>query len=702
MSDKIFTKSQVPIRRTVDLLPEVFKTESNSKFMAGVLDPLVQPGVLEKTVGYVGRRFGKTFNSADIYLDTDQTLRSRYQLEPAVVIRQNDKVKNFYDYIDFKNQLKFFGNDIERDDLFTEQDHYSWNPPIDWDKFVNYREYFWIPMGPSTLRVFGQGTAVTSTYRVRLGDAGDGQSGVWTFTPDGLTNNPTVTLYRGQTYSFNVNSPRNNFYIRSSLVNGMNSNYNKGVTNNGTENGKVTFTVPYDAPDLLYYQSNQEPERAGKFLIADVESNSKINIEKEIIGKSTYTSSNGIEFTNGLVVEFVGQTLPKKYQEDRWIVEGVGDQIQLVNFTSLRPPSINKDVPEVLFDNNPFDAEPYDDATSYPGQKDYITINRSSIDNNPWSRYNRWFHRSVLEYASRINGTELDLSESTRAKRPIIEFVSNLQLFDHGSQAKSEIDYIDTFTKDVFSTVEGSPGYNIDGEFLFEGARVLFIADTDNWVRNKIYRVTFINHNNQRQISLIEETDSDSKTGECVLVKRGAGNAGLMYHFDGIDWKKSQEKIAVNQPPVFDAFDKNGVSFSNVESYPVSSFKGCEFVSYKVGSTGAVDAELGFKLSYLNIDNVGDIQFEFDWDALSFTWQQETVLKTQNINSGFYKINDKNFNFSYENGWILTNSDYLQPVIDTVVINEQTDTIISRACEWKETSKEKIIFYRNGNLYLGK
>ena len=156
MSDKIFSQSQLPIRRTVDLLPEVFKTDANKKFMAGVVDTLVQPGVLEKTVGYIGRRYGKTYNSSDIYLDSDATLRSVYQLEPGVVISQEKKNKSFYDYIEFKNQLKFYGNTLERDDLFTEQDHYSWNPPIDWDKFVNYREYYWVPSGPPTVKILGQ------------------------------------------------------------------------------------------------------------------------------------------------------------------------------------------------------------------------------------------------------------------------------------------------------------------------------------------------------------------------------------------------------------------------------------------------------------------------------------------------------------------------------------------------------------------
>jgi hypothetical protein len=97
MADEFFPQSQLPIRRTVELLPEVFQTETNAKFMAAVVDPLVQPGTLAKTVGYVGRRYGKTYNGSDVYLDTDATLRSRYQLEPGVVVKDKDKIQNFYD-----------------------------------------------------------------------------------------------------------------------------------------------------------------------------------------------------------------------------------------------------------------------------------------------------------------------------------------------------------------------------------------------------------------------------------------------------------------------------------------------------------------------------------------------------------------------------------------------------------------------------
>ena len=90
MADKKFPDSGLPIRRTVELLPTVFRTDTNDKFMSAVVDPLVQPGVLQKLVGYTGRRYGKTYNGSDVYLDTDDTLRSRYQLEPGVIIKKNN------------------------------------------------------------------------------------------------------------------------------------------------------------------------------------------------------------------------------------------------------------------------------------------------------------------------------------------------------------------------------------------------------------------------------------------------------------------------------------------------------------------------------------------------------------------------------------------------------------------------------------
>jgi hypothetical protein len=740
MAKKKFPKSELPIRETSELLPNIFQTPANKKFMEAVVDPLVQPGVLEKTVGYVGRRYGKTYRGSDVYLDTDRTLRSRYQLEPAVVSKNQDKVESFYDYIDFKNQLKFFGNQEERDNLTTNQEHYSWNPPIDWDKFVNYREYYWVPSGPPAVTVLGNRPTVTSSYSVILGTGSS-----FIFRPDGFTNNPTITLYRGQTYKFKVNAPGQGFVIRSNYDSAslrFNSNkayefgnlvvfddklwralgtvlpgntpfdgspfwtyvdlassetaldYNKGVTNNGTENGTVTFKVPYDAPDFLYYQSKVDADRFGRFIISKVEEDTRIDIDKEIIGKSQYTSSNGVPFSNGLVIEFRGRVAPEKYSKGSWLVEGVGTAIQLISLFELEVPAVNNKVPAVIFDNNGFDTEPFDDASNYPGTKDYFTINRTSIDRNPWSRYNRWFHRSVLEFAYKSRGQDFPAPEADRAKRPIIEFLPNLQLFNHGAVAKDAVDYVETVTSDIFSIIEGSDGYIVDGEPLFDGARLLIVSDTDNLTNNKIYEVKFITHLNRRQIALRETPDSESLAGQCLLVKRGRVNSGLMYHFNGVKWIKSQQKISVNQPPLFDAYDENDVSYSDPVSYPINNFKGTKILSYKSGN-GPKDSELGISLSYQNIDNVGDIVFEWNWGVDNFLYTKDQLLTTQKISKGYYRTNLSLTTNIPSNGWINTDNTYIQPIIDSVVLVEDTNQVTLTTIDWDNAAESIINFYLN-------
>lgn len=747
MTDKKFPKSDIPIRKSSDFLPQIFRTESNDKFLQATLDPFIQPGVLDKLVGYIGRRYGKTYNGNDVYLDTDQTLRSRYQLEPGVVIRKEDKIQEFYDYLDFKNILKFFGSAEENDNLTTQQDHYSWDPPIDWDKFINFREYYWVPDGPPAVSIFGQSQNIESTYRVKLGT----NVNSYVFFPDGLTNNPTLTLFRGQTYKFIINTPGEGFTLRSNYDTGSlrynpdlaypkgalvlfgddlwralrdiaqgdgssidkNSqdweyiepasvasslDYNKGVTNNGAESGTVIFEVPFDAPDVLYYQSNVNPDRLGRFLIAEVDTNTFLDVEKEIIGKTTYISGNGVAFSNGMVVRFSGKISPEKYNsDDNWVVEGVGNSIQLIKFTDLVISSgLNPTVPEVLFDDAGFDTEPFDDAEFYPARKDYVTINRISQDLNAWSRYNRWFHRSVLEYAYRLSGSDFDSDESNRAKRPIIEFLPNIQLFNHGARAKESVDFIDTTTTDIFSIVEGSKGYLIDGESLFEGARVLFVADTDKLANNKIYEVNFINHNGSRQISLKETYDTNPVQGDGILIKRGFSNKRTMWHYDGLSWIRSQTKTDVNQEPLFDIFDSTGLSFSDQFSYPVSNFSGSKILSYKKGNS-IIDSELGFSLSYLNINNVGDIQFEFDWEIENFLYQIQDQTLSKEIKTGFYKNTSDN---TFRNCWIRTDRKFLQPIIDSQIVLTSTNSISFNTVDWEEFDKERdtlLQVFVNGN-----
>ena len=88
------------------------------------------------------------------------------------------------------------------------------------------------------------------------------------FAGDGFpspANDPTLYLVRGQTYKFANNTGGHPFRIQSTTAaSGGGTQYNSGVTNNDAGNGTtLTFLVPMDAPDTLYYQCTAHPSMFG-------------------------------------------------------------------------------------------------------------------------------------------------------------------------------------------------------------------------------------------------------------------------------------------------------------------------------------------------------------------------------------------------------------------------------------------------------
>jgi hypothetical protein len=77
-------------------------------------------------------------------------------------------------------------------------------------------------------------------------------SGLSSYLIDGNIN-PTLTLQRGLTYTFTINSVGHPFWIKTTQTTGTSNSYNDGVTNNGTSSGMITFEVPQNAPETLYY-----------------------------------------------------------------------------------------------------------------------------------------------------------------------------------------------------------------------------------------------------------------------------------------------------------------------------------------------------------------------------------------------------------------------------------------------------------------
>jgi hypothetical protein len=182
-------------RRSVDLLPAIFRTDKNAKFLAGTLDQLIQPAQLERLSGWVGSKNTPTYNpSKDNYIPTNTKLRQAYQVEPALIVSDDNlNVKNALSYDDLINQLSYEGSNVKDLSRLFAPEFYSYNPHICWDKFVNFDQYYWMPFGPDVVSITGENNDTTSTYTVS--DTKDGN--YFVFTPDGLTPIPNK-LYIGE------------------------------------------------------------------------------------------------------------------------------------------------------------------------------------------------------------------------------------------------------------------------------------------------------------------------------------------------------------------------------------------------------------------------------------------------------------------------------------------------------------------------
>jgi hypothetical protein len=926
--------------RSVDFLPEIFQTDANKQFLAATLDQLIQEPKFKKTQGYIGRTVGPGVNPNDKYVIEPDKTRADYQLEPGVISvdpTDNSKIVDAITYPGITDSLVYQGSPSTQPSRLYTSDYYSLDPFINFDTFVNFSQYYWVPDGPDVVTVQSPGVALSQNFSVNR------ENGVYTFS--GVTgNNPTINLVRGGNYTFQVaqnnketvnykvtrtnvtsfnidnepNAPivltRGNtytfnlfvqgdfpFWIKTAATTGTGDAYNTGVTRNGSTVGTVTFVVPQDAPDTLYYscqtqslmrgtisiidaepgdgpgfwiqtapgvngldpitpnitsrsiygvtdngidlgtinfnvpqktaqdffyyltsigavdlvtdlffenidgarldqfiatyggidgitdlntrtlvfansagdpatnyysvwrisyvtvgaytylslgsilnidnlekwtirygteysstqwyknqagyivempvltakldtlyyQDGTDPEIFGIIRLIEQDNSGTIYIE-DILGKTNYTSPDGITFTNGLKVQFLGSVSPSSYAtgSNAFICTNTAAGINLITTESTLGMAVGQEIifsstafggvstgvtyyVQTVFSSSQFKVSatkngPAVTLTSANGSMvattsqnpqyyvsgvgtaiellpvtnyitpeeyaaaddiDYLTINRDSPDLNAWSRSNRWFHIDVLNATGAYNDTPVVIDNDKKGKRPIIQFRGGIRLYNMGTDAKQPVNVIDFTETDAFSNIEGSTGYSVNDYTFVNGSRVIFAADEDPNVRSKIYVVNFVTPDtvtpliDQPIINLVEATDGEISVDQTTTCISGS-QVGITYWYDGVEWLEAQQKTSVQQAPLFDIFDADGISLANTVTYPSSTFTGTKLFSYATGS-GITDPILQLTLKYLSLTNVGDIVFDNNLYSDSFVYVRDNVSTTAPISSGF-------------------------------------------------------------------
>ena len=567
-------------KKSVNLLPEYLKTDKNSKFLSSTVDQFIQTPQLERIDGFIGSTITPNYDpTSDFYLKEDLALRKNYSLEPALVFKdQSANVTDVVAYDDIINEITNRGVKTENLDKVFRSKFYSYDPHIDWDKLVNYNQYYWLPNGPNPILI-----------------------------------------------------------------------------------------------------------------------DASLSVDIDIVGQTTYTMPNGVALSNGMKVVFSASVSPADYREVEYYVEGVGKYIKLIAVKLLEinetlvdsNGNLINEIHDETFDSDAFDSYPFDGYKKLPLTPEYITINRSSSDLNPWSRYNRWFHADVIQTTADINKQDVVFSQDAKAKRPIVEFRAGIQLYNFGRVGIENVDVIDTDTVDAFSMVDGTLGYYVDGVLLEQGNLVIFNADADDNVRGKVYKVNYEVSTNPPTLQLVEAPHIIVGEFESVSINSGTNNAGTSWYFDATKgkWIFAQQHTTLNQAPLFDLYDNTGYSYGN-KDYINSNFTGSKIFGYDIG-TGPNDSVLGFPLKYQNSIGVGSYLFKnyFMTDTISVTTSTSYFI-TSGVT--YFKVDS----ITTSNVWQST-EEYQIPIIETQIVSTSTSTLPITSIDRPVDVNASVIAYVN-------
>jgi hypothetical protein len=298
-------------------------------------------------------------------------------------------------------------------------------------------------------------------------------------------------------------------------------------------------------------------------------------------------------------------------------------------------------------------------------QPDYMVIAPGCIDGNPWSVNNLWNHIDDL--------TTSQVAQATQATRPIIEFQTNLELFNYGTIRRAEI-FVVANSIDLLNLVatvnnNASAEITIDGVTITQSTgtiRVLAINDKTITINNEIFSLSF---NTSGSITLLLETDGinvngGATTGEICYVSNGNIYGNKEVYFNGVDWVVAQQKTNVNQAPYFNLYDTNQIILNDPLTYPNSTFNGNQLFNYATSSTGANDVILGFPLSF---DSNGQIYFENYLSSETYSYLNVSTNTVTNIPGFYYHQMQSDSGNIFGNDWYPVSVVSRQMMVDQYV-----------------------------------
>lgn len=122
-----------------EFLPSYLQTDSNLTLNENLFNRFLTKKELVRAIGLIGKPdplgYIKNLKEKDKY-------NQKNQLQPVITAKKG-AVKQYMSFEDFLRQAENLGIDVDRFDEWGNTTQFNWAPPIDFDKIVNYQDYYW-------------------------------------------------------------------------------------------------------------------------------------------------------------------------------------------------------------------------------------------------------------------------------------------------------------------------------------------------------------------------------------------------------------------------------------------------------------------------------------------------------------------------------------------------------------------------------
>ena len=598
MSGFLTPISNVTITRDyITQLPVVNQTAALTRFFGSTVDQVFQPGYFQSVDAYVGLYPSYYNNTTDFYISEPTVERSLYQLNPGMISTDSNAVIDYaLTYPDLIGYLSTEGANITQQSRMFENNYYAWSPPIDIDKLTNFSDYYWFGdySGATELPILIL-TVPVSSY------IGDGSTLIFEL-PASLS---TISSSQ-ETIAVYVNSiPITGTSVASNAIT-LPAAPAMGDVVVTTRHNDLTVAiinaVTFPLSNFIGTFINVSNTTCGDFIVNSIVANS---------------ATSGNNLTSGMRI----------YLQDGLRIFGGWDN----NLTIGNNAQVFSDT----WDGVQIDKQPWDLASSglfiVEGvgsnggirltddsiiqrelSPQYTTIDRTSIDQNPWSLSNNWVHKDSFAWSGQG-------FPSRQAQRPIVEFVRDILLYDYGllhlapvygvlSTPTASLTANGVVTQIPFASIEGQTIGTVsvdNGVVLVANTTRYLIAEKSAQgvlsanATQQIYMVTVDNSN---AIVLTAEPQFQGSIVK-VLASSSYGPSGTELYLNNDVWVVSQA-WQEDAFPLFRLFDLDNYSLDDSVRYPNSTFAGSRIFGYALGVNVPNDPILGIPLQYDSNDNI--------------------------------------------------------------------------------------------------